>query len=217
MSKQTYQLKSFDLLPKLHQINEQINDPNASLNEIKQYITEMRAIVNHAKLIYHKAEEMLNDNTHNLEIKIADITNEDNEEEYSSSWVNFMHKNYIIETNEDNDPQFVQQCQDNKITLTPSLSVRETSFISMSGGKITLKLHHLNFTTTVQEIEKLVFEYSPDIIKSKNKNKRHLGPLISLDSDLARLESHRILFKEEKNKIKNHIIYNILLYLLLEE
>ena len=211
--------KTIDLLPKIYQINEKINDPLTTLNDIKRYIAEMRSIVDHAKLIYYKAEEILNDNMHNLEKKVIEITNEDNEEEYSTDWVNFMHKEYSIENSDREDElNFVQQNQRNRIKLTKALYVKENSFISINDqNEITLKLHHLTLTTSISEIEKIIFEYSPDIIKYKNKSKRHIGPLKSLETDLARLESHRILFKEEKNKIKNHIIYNTLLYLLLEE
>jgi hypothetical protein len=117
--------KTIDLLPKIYQINEKINDPLTTLNDIKRYIAEMRSIVDHAKLIYYKAEEILNDNMHNLEKKVIEITNEDNEEEYSTDWVNFMHKEYSIENSDREDElNFVQQNQRNRIKLTKALYVK---------------------------------------------------------------------------------------------
>jgi hypothetical protein len=207
-------LRSNNLLSKINIIDAKINDPTSTLSDIKQYILEMKTIVRHAKLVYYKSQEILDNNIKLLKAKINNMTNEDDEEEYSADWIEFMHKEYIVD---EKDDDILFQDQKEIIKITKNLSIKDNTLITVDDDKISLKLHQLMLTTCMSEIENLSFEYSPDIIKQKNKNKRHLGPIKTLESDLARLEKHKTLFKEEKNKIKNHIVYNILLYLLLKE
>lgn len=209
---------SVDLLSKIEEIDFKINDPSSTLIDIKRYISEMRSIVEHARLIYYKTTNILNENISKLEEKINEITNEKNVEEYSNNWLKFMHKEYTVnaDTEFEINNEFAQESND-KIKLKNTLIIRKNNLLTFEDDNITLKLNQLTLATTFQEIENLIFEYSPDIIKNKNKNKRHLGSFKTLESDISRLERHKTLLDEEKNKVKNHIIYSILLYLLLLE
>lgn len=207
-----FRSKHVDIVASLELIDAKINDPMTNLIDIKRYVSEMRSLVNHAKVIYYKANEMLNKNMDVLEDKIYEIT--DDKEEYSSNWLEFMHKEYHID--DENKDFIFYEHDEKKIKLTKNLSVLENSYIKIEDDHINFKIHNLSLTTTLNELENIVFDYTPDILRPKNKAKRHLGPIKSLETDLARVKNHKIILSEEKNKIKNHIIYNILLYLLLD-
>ncbi len=201
-------LNNTDLISKINEIDEKINDPSATLTEIGRYISEMKTIVRHAKLIYNKTKEILDSNIKTIENKINDVTDED---EYSNEWLKFMHNPYKI------TQSLTFENNNNKIKLTQNLLVDETSFITFNEGEISLKLNHIKLTSNIEQLNNIKFDFSPDLIRGKNKNKRHLGPLKTLEFDLQRLRQHKQLFIEEKEKIKNNIIYHVLLYLLIKD
>lgn len=204
--------KSVDLIAQITLINGQINRPDVSMVDIQNGISNMRSIVNHASLIYCKVNTILNENLYKLRQKLEEITAHKDEDEYSSKWADFMHRKYAICDKKD-DVEF-QSCA-SKIKLTQNLSIDADSLITFENNYITLNMGGICIRSTMKELEDIIFEYSPDILRKKNKNKRHLGNLKTLENDLSKLERHKVLFRDECNKINVSIIYNVILYLLL--
>ena len=207
--------KTVNIIEQINRINVQINNPDVTLSDIQKGISDMRSIVDHANLIYCKANEILNENLLKLKQKLEDITGDNGEDEYSSKWVDFMHKKYEICDSKHDEVEF-QSCA-NKIKLTPNLSINTNNLITFENGHITLNMNGICIKSTIKELEEMNLEYSSDILKKKNKNKRHLGTLKTLENDLCKLERHKVLFHEELNKVNTGIIYNVILYLLLNK
>lgn len=209
-------MRSSDIPAKIEQLDKIINDSNTSLDAIKIAVRELRAIVNHTHLIYNTSRDMLERNIDKLNEKIYDISNASDEDEYGQAWIKFMNKQYDIDdiksgiTCAENTPPYIE--------IFPNLKIKPNNIIKIDGNNITCTISSdLILTTTKMEIENIIFEYSSDIIRDKNKKKRHIGPVNKLSVDLPRLVNNKLLFKEEKNKIKTSIIYNIILYLLLSD
>ena len=196
-------IKDTDLVGKINELSKIANNKHASIEDVKNSINEMRTIVNHAGLIFQTAQEIFNKTFSSLSNKINKLNEETEEDEYSEEWVKFMHKTYEIDNEDFNDP-YVK-----KILLTDTLFVSQTDWLKMDESSIVLRIgSDIQLKVTIDEIKELTFEYSSDILKPRNKNKRHLGPIDLLDLDIARLMRHPTLFKIEQNKIKSHIVYN---------
>jgi len=208
-------IKSVDVLPQIEKLNQIINDKKTPLDETRKSFSEMRLLVNHAKLLHTQAKKILDRNLETINFKVKELS-KDTDNEYSSSWLKFVNKPYSIAPATD-DFEFVDNSSN--IKLTSLLDVKSNDFIrNEPGGVIALNIPGLKtMVTSILEIENLSHNYSPNIYSHSKKDFRHLGPLQTLESDLNRLRNHEILFKEEKNKIKTAIIYNILLYILLDE
>ena len=205
-------IKDTDLVGKINELSKVANNKHASIEDVKNSINEMRTIVNHAGLIFQTAQEIFNKTFSSLSNKINKLNEDTEENEYSEEWVKFMHKTYEIDNEDFNDP-YVK-----KISLTDTLFVSQTDWLKMDASSIVLRIgSDIQLKVTIDEIKELTFEYSSDILKPRNKNKRHLGPIDLLDLDIARLLRHPTLFKIEQNKIKSHIVYNTLLWLLLSK
>ena len=218
-------IKDTDLVGKINELSKIANNKHASIEDVKNSINEMRTIVNHAGLIFQTTQEIFNKTFASLSNKINKLNEDTEGNEYSEEWVKFMHKTYEIDNEDFNDP-YVK-----KISLTDTLFVSQTDWLKMDNGckhpakdlkdhasSILLKIgSDIQLKVTIDEIKELTFEYSSDILKPRNKNKRHLGPIDLLDLDIARLMRHPTLFKIEQNKIKSHIVYNTLLWLLLSK
>lgn len=205
-------IKDTDLVGKINELSKIANNKHASIEDVKNSINEMRTIVNHAGLIFQTTQEIFNKTFLILSNKINKLNEDTEENEYSEEWVKFMHKTYEIDNEDFNDP-YVK-----KISLTDTLFVSQTDWLKMDASSIVLRIgSDIQLKVTIDEIKELTFEYSSDILKPRNKNKRHLGPIDLLDLDIARLMRHPTLFKIEQNKIKSHIVYNLLLWLLLSK
>jgi hypothetical protein len=205
-------IKDTDLVGKINELSKIANNKHASIEDVKNSINEMRTIVNHAGLIFQTTQEIFNKTFSDLSNKINKLNEDTEEDEYSEEWVKFMHKTYEIDNEDFNDP-YVK-----KISLTDTLFVSQTDWLKMDESSIVLRIgSDIQLKVTIDEIKELTFEYSSDILKPRNKNKRHLGPIDLLDLDIARLMRHPTLFKIEQNKIKSHIVYNTLLWLLLSK
>ena len=191
------------MIDKLCELSLVITEKSATIDIIQQSYSEIQKIVNHIDILNTRANEILINTTDVLEKKISEVESAE-VEEYSTAWLNFMYNKSDINTD-----------HINKIKLTKNTSVNETSFIKSIDNEIVLKLPGIEIKTTVNSIENLPLNYSPDIIRYKNKSKRHIGPLISLDSDIERLKNHPALLEEEKNRIQTSLIYNMCLLLAL--
>ncbi len=203
-----------DLINKITQLSHITNNENSSIKDIKNAVSEMRAIVNHTGLIFQTVQDIFNRTVNNLSVKIDHFNNED--DEYSLKWVKFMHKTYELKSI-DNDISIIDN-NVNLIPLTEKISIPQTSWLKFEAPDV-LILHIGNSTirTTISELKQLTFDYSSNICKTSHKKLRHIGPLNSLELDIKRLRNHPELFKIEQNKIKSHIIYNLLLYLALNQ
>lgn len=213
-------IRDIDLISKITELSKIANNERSDMKDIKVAIHEMRTIVNHAGLIFQTVQNIFNKTFSKLSDKINRLNNEDDEDEFSENWIKFMHKSYEVNTDEVfdmdsksniTDPSIVQ------IPLTPNLTIHQNSWLKFSLPE-TIVLHlgkNLSISTTLTELKELAFDYSPDILKQKNKKLRHVGPIALLDMDVTRLKQHPLLFKIEQNKIKSHIVYNLLLYLAL--
>lgn len=203
-----------DLVNKITQLSHIANNENSSIKDIKHAVSEMRAIVNHTGLIFQTVQDIFNKTINNLSVKIDHFNDDD--EEYSSMWIKFMHKIYELKSI-DNDISIIDN-NVHLIPLTEKISIPQTSWLKFEAPDV-LILHVGNSTirTTLSELKQLTFDYSPNICKTSHKKLRHVGPLSLLELDIKRLRNHPELFKIEKNKIKSHIIYNLLLYLALNQ
>lgn len=205
-------IKDTDLIGKINELSKIANNKHASIEDVKNSINEMRTIVNHTGLIFQTAQEVFNKTFSNLSKKINKLNEDTEENEYSEEWIKFMHKTYEIDNEDFNDPYA------KKIPLTDTLFISQTDWLKMNNESIVLRIgSDIQLKVTIDDIKDLTFEYSSDILKPRNKDKRHLGPIDLLDLDIARLMRHPTLFKIEQNKIKSHIVYNTLLWLLLSK
>lgn len=208
-----FSIKSVDAVSRIEKLNNIINDKKTSIDEIRKCFSEMRLLVNHLKLLYNQSKNILESNIDLINFKVTDISKEI-ENEYSSSWLKFVNKNYSISNNE--DVKFIDNSQN--IKLAPNIELKPTDFLKIETPNI-IKLSlasGINLETSFLEIENCPHNYTPNIRSLTKKNFRHIGPLKTLETDLKRLCNNKSLLKEEKNKIKTTIIYNILLYLLIE-
>ena len=205
-------IKDTDLICKINELSKIANNKHASIEDVKNSINEMRTIVNHTGLIFQTAQEVFNKTFSNLSKKINKLNEDTEENEYSEEWIKFMHKTYEIDNEDFNDPYM------KKILLSDKLFVSQTDWLKTDNSYIVLRIgSDIQLKVTIDDIKDLTFEYSSDILKPRNKDKRHLGPIDLLDLDIARLMRHPTLFKIEQNKIKSHIVYNTLLWLLLSK
>lgn len=205
-------IKDTDLIGKINELSKIANNKHASIEDVKNSINEMRTIVNHTGLIFQTAQEVFNKTFSNLSKKINKLNEDTEENEYSEEWIKFMHKTYEIDNEDFNDPYM------KKILLSDKLFVSQTDWLKTDNSYIVLRIgSDIQLKVTIDDIKDLTFEYSSDILKPRNKDKRHLGPIDLLDLDIARLMRHPTLFKIEQNKIKSHIVYNTLLWLLLSK
>jgi len=203
------QLHDIDLINKITELSKVANNENSSINDIKKSISEMRTIVNHTGLIFQTAQNIFNktfDSLSNIIDKLND--SEDELAEYSNEWIKFMHQSYsnIDEKFELDSP---------KIMITENLGIKKVDWIKNENNKICVKINDIVISIPWSDIRDLTFDYSPDLLRKKFKNSRHIGPISSLENDITRIKNHPLLFKIEQNKIKSHIVYNLLLYLLL--
>jgi hypothetical protein len=208
-----FSIKSVEATLRIEKLNDIINDKKTSLDDIRKCLSEMRLLVNHLKLIYNQSKKILDNNLDLINFKLTDISKEI-ENEYSSSWIAFINKKYSITNNE--DAKFIDNSQN--IKLAPNIEIKPTDFLKIETPNI-IKLSlspDINLETSLLEIENFSNNYSPNIRSITKKNFRHIGPLKTLDIDLKRLCNHKTLLKEEKNKIKTSIIYNLILYFLVE-
>lgn len=211
-------IHDIDLIQKINELSKIANNDRSDMKDIKVAIHEMRTIVNHAGLIFQTVQDVFHKTFSKLSKKINRLNSEIDEEEFSENWMKFMHKSY--EVNHDDDFESKSGIIDPSIAhipVTSNLIIHQNSWLKFDLPEtITICIgKNLSITTTLTEIKELTFDYSPDILKLKNKYSRHIGPIASLDMDIERLKNHPILFKIEQNKIKSHIVYNLLLYLLL--
>lgn len=196
-----------DIVYQLNKLSRIVNDEKSSITDIKKSIVEMRSLVNYSGLIFQTSQEIFNNAFNNLSKNIRGL-NTNESEEFSNKWIDFMHQKYKI----DNPEQKYENATD--IKLTDTLSIPQPNYIAYKNELFNLSIGDISLSTTLNDIQKLSFDYSPNIIKHHTKKLRHIGPLASLDTDFARLLNHPLLFKIEHNKIKSHIIYNLLLHLL---
>lgn len=205
-----------DLIGKITELSKIVNNEDSDVKEIKNAISEMKTIVNHAGLIFQTTQDIFNKTFKNLSSKVDKLNNEIDDDEYSATRIKFMHKTYELKVENESDLSIIDH-DVSKIELTPILKIPQTTWLKIVHPEtITLCLGRLIITTTMDELKKITFDYSSNILKPTHKNRRHLGPLQSLDNDVIRLRNHPDLFRIEQNKIKSHIVYNLLLYLALE-
>lgn len=196
-----------DIIRQLDKLSRIVNDEKSSITDIKKSIVEMRSLVNYSGLIFQSAQEIFNKTFHGLSNSIKYLSADCNDE-FSNKWIDFMHQKYKI----DNPEQKYENPND--IKLTDTLTIQQPSFIAHKDNLFSVNLGNHSISTTLDDIQKLSFDYSPNIIKHQTKKLRHVGPLNTLDTDFARLLNHPSLFKIEHNKIKSHIVYHLLLHLL---
>lgn len=203
-----------DLINKITILSKIVNDEDSDVKEVKNAINEMRTIVNHAGLIFQTTQDIFNKTFKTLSTKIEKLNEEIHDDEYSTTRIDFLHKMYELKV----DDHFDSLTKAEEIKITDNLSIPQRSWLQFKNpDTICLYLGKtIVMSTTLTNIKQLSFNYSPDILKPLHKKYRHIAPLQSLYMDLKRLENNPELFKIEQNKIKSHIIYNILLYLLLD-